>query len=418
VRSPIFHRLAVWGATALVMILLPLIFRQGFALSMLSQMGIAIIFALSYNMLLGQTGLLSFGHAVYYGLGAYVCAHTLNAIGAGKFHIPVTLLPLVGGLAGLFFGATLGYVTTRRAGTPFAMISLGIAEMVAASALMLPGFFGGEGGIATNRQVGAAWHGLSYGPQIQVYYLIVVWCFLSMIAMFALTQTPLGRMANAVRDNPERAKFVGYNPTRVRYLMLCLASFFAGIAGGLGTINYEIVTAENVGVAASGNVLIMAFVGGVGHFFGPIIGAVLVSFLQSALSSYTQAWLLYFGLFFVFMILFAPGGIASLITVHGQAVRTGLFKRLLPGYATSGAAFLLLVAGLIALVELIYQLGEAAEGKQFKLFWLALDPSTLTSWAIAGLMFVLGLGLFLASLRSVRAAWQSINAELRARGAA
>ena len=99
-------------------------------------------------------------------------------------------------------------------------------------------------------------------------------------------------------------------------------------------------------------------------------------------------------------------------------MRTGLFKRLLPGYATSGLACLVLVSGLIALVELIYQLGEAAEGKQFKLFWLALDPSTWTSWAIAGLVFALGLGLFLASLRPVRAAWQSVNGELRARGAA
>jgi branched-chain amino acid transport system permease protein len=201
--------------------------------------------------------------------------------------------------------------------------------------------------------------------------------------------------------------------------MLCLASFFAGIAGGLGTINYEIVTAENVGLAASGNVLIMAFVGGVGHFFGPIIGAVLVSFLQSALSSYTQAWLLYFGLFFVFMILFVPGGIASLVTVHGQAVRMGLFKRLVPGYVASGLAFLVLVAGLIALVELTYQLGEASElGKQFKLSWLALEPSKWTSWALAGLVFATGLGLFLVSLRPVRAAWQSVNAELQTRGAA
>src|SRR5512138_2626108 len=109
-----------WGAIALVMIVLPLVFRQGFALSMLSQMGIAIIFALSYNMLLGQTGMLSFGHAVYYGLGAYVVAHTLNAIGAGRLGLPVTLLPLVGGLAGLAFGIVFGYVTTRRSGTPFA----------------------------------------------------------------------------------------------------------------------------------------------------------------------------------------------------------------------------------------------------------------------------------------------------------
>src|SRR5215831_6503816 len=133
--------LMVWGAIALAMIVLPLIFRQSFALSMLSQMGIAIIFALSYNMLLGQTGLLSFGHAVYYGLAAFICAHLLNAMAAAEFRIPVTLLPLAGGLAGLAFGVLLGYVTTRRAGTPFAMISLGIAELVAASALMFPAVF-------------------------------------------------------------------------------------------------------------------------------------------------------------------------------------------------------------------------------------------------------------------------------------
>ena len=97
---------------------------------MLSQMGIAIIFALSYNMLLGQTGLLSFGHAVYYGLAAFICAHTLNAMAAGKFaFLPVTMLPLLGGICGLIFGVLFGYVTTRRAGTPFAMISLGIAVL-------------------------------------------------------------------------------------------------------------------------------------------------------------------------------------------------------------------------------------------------------------------------------------------------
>ena len=313
-NSLLARRAALWGATALAMMLLPVIFRQGFALSMLSQMGIAIIFALSYNMLLGQSGMLSFGHAVYFGLAAFVCAHALNAVGAGRLHLPVTMLPLVGGCAGLFFGLLFGYVTTRRSGTPFAMISLGIAEMVAASALMLPAFFGGEGGIATNRQVGHPWLGISYGPQIQVYYLIAGWCFLCMIAMFALTQTPLGRMATAVRDNPERARFVGYDPTRVRYQMLCLASFFAGIAGGLSSINYEIVTADMVGIVASGNVLIMAFVGGVGHFFGPILGAVLVNlgktYFTSALPS---LWLYALGAVFIFVTLFLPRGLMGLL---------------------------------------------------------------------------------------------------------
>jgi branched-chain amino acid transport system permease protein len=416
VRPSILRHALLWTAVAAVMLVLPLVFKQSFALSMLTQMGIAIIFALSYNMLLGQTGMLSFGHAVYYGMAAFICAHALNAIGAGRFGFPVTLLPLIGGLAGLAFGIVFGYVTTRRSGTPFAMISLGIAEMFAASALMFPAFFGGEGGIATNRVVGEPWMGVSYGPQRQVYYLVAGWCLLSMVLMYALTRTPLGRMANAVRDNPERARFVGYNPTRVRYFMFCLASFFAGVAGALGTINYEIVTAENLGLVASGNVLVMAFVGGIGHFFGPVIGAVLVSFLQSALSSYTQAWLLYFGLFFVLMILFAPGGIASLLAVHGPPLRNGLWPRLVPGYLAAGVALALTTTGLIALVEMLYHFEQGEElGKQFRLLGFDVDVTQAGPWLAGAALFGVGLALLVATLPLVRRGWAAVNAGLHAR---
>jgi branched-chain amino acid transport system permease protein len=412
------RRFALWAAIAAAMLVLPLLFTQSFALSLLTQMGIAVIFALSYNMLLGQTGMLSFGHAVYYGLGAYVCAHTLNAVAAGQATVPVALLPLVGGLAGLAFGVVFGYVTTRRSGTPFAMISLGIAEMVAASALMFPAFFGGEGGIATNRVVGEAWFGITYGPQREVYYLVAGWCLVSMLLMHALTHTPLGRMANAVRDNPERARFVGYNPIRVRYLMFCLASFFAGVAGGLGTINYEIVTAENLGLTASGNVLVMAFVGGTGSFFGPVIGAVLVSFLQSALSSYTQAWLLYFGLFFVLMILFAPGGIASLLAVHAAPLRHGLWPRLLPGYLAAGTAAALAVGGLIGLVEMTYHRERGGTvGESFSLFGAEVAVSGAGPWLVAGMLLAVGLVLLVLALPGVRRGWASINAALHAKEA-
>jgi branched-chain amino acid transport system permease protein len=412
--SNVMRRLLLWGVVAGVMLALPLAFRQSFALSMLTQMGIAIIFALSYNMLLGQTGMLSFGHAVYYGLGAFVCAHTLNAVGAGRFDLPVALLPLVGGLAGLAFGVLFGYVTTKRSGTPFAMISLGIAEMVAACALMFPGFFGGEGGIATNRVVGEPWHGITYGAQLEVYYLIAVWCLACMIGMFAFTQTPLGRMANAVRDNPERVRFVGYSPTRVRYLVFCVSAFFAGVAGGLATINYEIVTAENVGLAASGNVLVMAFVGGVGYFAGPVIGAVLVSFLQSVLSSYTQAWLLYFGLFFVVMVLFAPGGIASLIALHGPVLRHGLWPRLVRSYLVAGLALAVLLAGCIALAEMIYHLERGEEiGKTFEVFGLAVDVSLSSPWLVAGAAVLAGLALMRPAIRVVRRAWSDVHTQLQ-----
>jgi branched-chain amino acid transport system permease protein len=408
------RRLVFWGAVAIVLIVLPYLFKAGFALSMLCQMGIALIFALSYNMLLGQTGLLSFGHAVYFGLGAFFCAHALNLLAAGKLSIPVTFIPLVGGITGLIYGLIFGFVTTRRAGTPFAMISLGIAEMVAACSLMFPAFFGGEGGIPTNRQVGPAVMGITYGPQIQVYYLIAGWAFVSMIAMFALTQTPLGRMANAVRDNPERAQFIGYNTTRVRFLMLTLSAFFAGIAGGLAAINYEIVTAETLGVTASGNVVLMAFIGGIGHFWGPVVGAVLVSFLQSALSSYTQAWLLYFGLLFLVIILFSPGGIANLVTLHKPAWRAGLTRVLVPSYLLAALTGLFAVSGFVALVEMLYHLESKESAGAFVFFGVNLDPTRPVAWLGATVLFVVGVGLLYAASRVVERAWDRVNAGLLA----
>ena len=111
-----------------------------------------------FQDVLGQTGMLSFGHAVYYGLGGFLTAHALNVIGASKLPIPLPLLPLVGGLAGLAFAIIFGWVSTKRAGTAFAMISLGIGELVAACSLVLRSFFGGEGGISTNRTANSGCH--------------------------------------------------------------------------------------------------------------------------------------------------------------------------------------------------------------------------------------------------------------------
>src|SRR5439155_1364706 len=158
--------------------------------------------------------------------------------------------------AGLAFGIIFGAVSTRRGGTVFAMISLGLGELVASSSLILRSFFGGEEGISTNRTKLFRMFDLSFGPQIQVYYLIAAWCLLCMIVMFALTRTPFGRMCNAVRDNPERAQFVGYNPYMVRFIAFSLAGLFAGIAGGLAAINFELVNASVVGAGQSTTVLL------------------------------------------------------------------------------------------------------------------------------------------------------------------
>ena len=413
------NRWLAWIAATAIAAVLPMIFKQSFALSLFCQMGINIIFALSYNMLLGQTGLLSFGHAVYFGLGAFFSIHALNMIGAGTLGVPVSLLPVIGGLTGLFFGVLFGYVSTKRSGTPFAMISLGIGELIAACSLMFTAFFGGEQGISGNRVAGAKFFGISFGPQIEVYYLIAAWAIICTAAMFALTKTPLGRMANAVRDNAERAQFVGYNPQFVRYFILILASGFAGIAGGLSAINYEIVTVENVNTTTSGSVLLMTFIGGVGSFYGPIIGAILVTFLQVALSGYTKAWLLYFGLFFLIMVMYAPGGLASLIELHRPAWKASLTRKLAPSYALVAITGLIALAGLIGLVEIIYNIKtQAGSGNEMSLLGIKFDAAHATPWLICASLLIGGLILLRKVAPQVRASWDDILQNLRVKEAA
>ena len=207
---------------ALILLVAPLVFTSSLSQTILSQMGIAIIVCLSYNMLLGQGGMLSFGHAVYSGLGSFLAIHTLNMVAKG-LPLPVSLIPIVGGLAGMAFAIVFGWVTTKKSATTFAMITLGIGELVWAMSLMFPEFFGGEGGISGNRVVGPKPMGITFGPQIQLYYLIAVYTFICTGLMFAFTRTPLGRMLNAVRDNPERVEFVGYDTQKVRYISFILS---------------------------------------------------------------------------------------------------------------------------------------------------------------------------------------------------
>jgi branched-chain amino acid transport system permease protein len=411
-----FGRWVVWGFTALVFGAMPLLFSKGFALTLMSQMGIMIIFALSYNMLLGQSGMLSFGHAVYSGLGAFFAMHAMKAVGAGTLAWPISLLPLIGGLAGAFFGIVFGYLTTKKAGTPFAMITLGIGEMVFAASLMFPGFFGGEGGITGDRAAGGAFlgvPGLTFGPAIQVYYLIAVWCFVCMIAMFALTHTPLGRIANAVRDNPERAEFIGYNTQRVRWLMLVLSSFFAGVAGGLTAINFEIVSAENVHAIRSGGVLLAAFIGGVTFFFGPILGAIVFVIFAVALSEFTKAWQLYLGVFFVLLVMFAPGGLSSLILMNLRVMKFGKFGRLRDPYFGVLVAALALAFGGVMLIELMYHVTlNVGQGNSVRLFGFLFDTARASTWVFATSVFLASGVAFEYYRRRFKEQWDAVQVEI------
>ncbi|HEY5323883.1 MAG TPA: branched-chain amino acid ABC transporter permease [Caldimonas sp.] len=416
VSRPRFGRFGIWIGFAVLLAVLPWIFRSSLALTMLSQMGYLVIICLSYNILLGQGGMLSFGHAVYSGLGSFLAIHAMNLATKGTLPLPIVVIPLVGGLSGLFFAMLLGYVTTKKSGTTFAMITLGIGELVAAMSLMFPSFFGGEGGVTTNRVYGGGFLGLTFGTQMQVYYLIVVYCFISTVLMFAFTKTPLGRMLNAVRDNPERVEFIGYNTQRVRYFGFMIAGFFAGIGGALAAINFEIVNAsDSLSAARSGGYLFFTFLGGATFFFGPMIGAVLLVLASVLLSEVTKAWILYLGLIFLFMVMYAPGGIASLIMMNVRVAAHRKLHQLWGWYAALTATALVLFAGVAALIELVYHLQlESASGSTLRYLGLMLDTQSIASWLGALAVAVVGGAMFEAVRRRFAREWGRVQGEIEA----
>jgi branched-chain amino acid transport system permease protein len=411
----------VWIAALVAAIAMPWVFynyhagrHSGFVVSMLSQMGMMTILALSYNMLLGQAGLFSLCHATFFGIGGYATIHFLNLAGDGGLPLPLELFPLLAGLSGLGLAIVFGYMATKQRATAFAMITLGIGELMTTAALMFHHFFGGEGGVNSNRMIGHSLLGFKYGAAIQVYYLIVAWTVISGLAMLYLTRTPLGRMANASRDNFERVQFMGYDPRMVRFLQFALSGFFAGIGGGLYAITYEIVTFDALAAPLSANALLMAYIGGTSAFGGPILGAVLITLLQSGVSLMSNSWLVYVGALFISMVIFAPNGIMGLIAAHDPIVRGGRFGRLIVPYAKVLVPGIVMVLGFIGLVELASFLTiGAAQGKTLVLFGNKIDDHAPLPWLSAGLCLVGGGLWFGREARSFRRVWQGLMLELQ-----
>jgi len=409
-----------WLLLAVAATLLPWAFydwahhrQAGFVISMLSQMGMMTILALSYNMLLGQAGLFSLCHATFFGFGGYATVHFLNAAADGSLPVPIELMPALAGLAGLALAIVFGAMATKQRATAFAMITLGIGELVATAALMFHHFFGGEGGVTTNRMIDRSLFGLSYASGIQVYYLILAWTLIAAVLMRLQTMTPLGRMANACRDNFERAQFMGYDPRIVRFLQFSLAGFFAGIGGGLYAITYEIVTFDAVAGALSANALLMAYIGGNMVFAGPVLGAVLITLLQSGVSLMSNSWLIYVGVLFITMVTFAPGGLAGIILAHGPIFHAGRLPRLFVPYLLLLPPGIAAVGGFVGLVELISFLTiGAAQGRHMVLFGSPIDVASVLPWGAAAAMLLIGGAWLRHEARAFARTWDSLTGDL------
>jgi branched-chain amino acid transport system permease protein len=405
-----FANIAPWAASALFLIAMPFIFQSNSAITIMNQMAITIIFALAYNMLLGQGGMLSFGHAVYMGVGGFLCVHIMNWENFFGM-LPLPVLPIFGGIFGMLLAMFVGSFSTRKAGTVFAMISLGVGELIAACSVIIVVFFGGEEGISGDRTYGLPFFGIEFLRHIEVYYLTAFWLIVSAFFMFLYSRTPVGRMANAVRDNPERAEFLGYSSRWVRFYSFVASGFFAGIAGGLFAINYEILTEENLNLAQSGAILLITFLGGAGFFFGPIIGAVVFTLLQTVLSLQTEIWQLYLGTLFVATVMFFPRGLAGVLMMHVVPYKLGKLGTLVVPYIKVLVPAAIGILGCAALLEIVFHLRHASVGDhEMTLFWTTFDSHSPTPTILALIAAAGGIWVAKKFSPELLEAWHAANA--------
>ena len=374
------------------------------------QMLIAALFASAYNLLCGQGGMLSFGHAAYFGVGAFATVHAMNAVG-GAGLLPTPFLPLAGAVGGLCFGAIAGYFATKRTGTYFAMITLAIAELVHSLAPHLKGLFGGEAGISTTRM--PAW-GFTFGSTNEVYYLTLAWVLASIALLYLFTRTPLGRLTLGLRENGHRLRFLGYDTHRLSVIVFAISAMFSGVAGSLQVVNNEAANYAVFDPSLSAAVVLNTYIGGVKVFLGPALGAALMTFFGYAISDVTQSWLLYQGTLFVLVMMFMPTGLAGLLGLFGQLrTRFGLVA-LLPPALLSLAAAALLSAGGAFVIEMLqralsqdYQSMAAANRAlpwpPIPLFGTTWSPVAVTTWLVPIVLLAVGAGLASLAARRMRA---------------
>ena len=299
----------------------------------------------------------------------------------------------------------VGAFSIRRAGVVFAMISLGVVELIASYAIITYGFFNG-GGVGGDRTYLTPFFGVEFLRQGEVYYIVVFWLTLSTLLMRLFTRTPIGRMANAVRDNPERAEFVGYSAYWVRFWSFAAAGFFAGIAGSMFAVTYEITTVENLNVEASGTILMITFLGGVGYFFGPVIGAVAFTILQTILSLQTDLWQMYVGAVFVAAVMYFPGGLAGVLAMHAPILRSGRVRSLAGPYLgvlIPAGVSILAIAGLCELLH--YRRIAAAGEPEITLYWLTMDSQNPAPWIVFAVLATGGFWLARRAAPALAAAW-------------
>jgi len=300
---------------------MPLVLRR-YNLFMLTEIIIFALYAVSYNLLLGYAGLLSFGHAMFFGLGAFVAAVSI-------IHIPgLTLLSavIISLVITTITGFLIGGLLLRHKGAYFALLTMAFNALFYAVATKWHSVTGGDDGLSISRpELDLGLASLSVSSVSSFYYLILIVVGASIVFCWYFTHTAMGKTVLLMRENEERMKFLGYNTNISRLILFTFTGAVAGLAGAFYTLHFQFVSISAISIDMTTAVLLMVFVGGTRTFWGPILGAFVYIIFQNYLSDITDRWPLFMGLIFVFMVLYVPGGLSQTIVSIRQwfAGRTG-----------------------------------------------------------------------------------------------
>lgn len=293
----------------IVAVVLPLGARQ-YQLALLTEMIIFALFAVSYNLLLGYAGLLSFGHAMFFGLGAYTVAIVFNRIPGLSFFGAVIISVMVTTAAGFAVGSLL----LRHKGVPFALLTLAFNALFYAIATKWHSITGGDDGLSIRLpNINLGFAHLKTTDITVFYYITLIIIGLMTLFCWYFTRTAMGQTVLLMRENEERMKFLGYNTNVSRLILFVFTGFLAGLAGSFYTLFNQFTSITAISIDMSTIVVLMVIIGGTGSFIGPILGACVYIYLQDFLSDITDRWPFIMGLIFVFMILYVPRGLSGLI---------------------------------------------------------------------------------------------------------
>ncbi len=284
----------------------------GLTFTSATEVAVFALACMALNVLVGKTGLVSFGHGAWFGLAAYVAALAQRGWFPGSFVAPAGLALIVVALASAAFGALI----LRRRGVYFSLLTLALSAMLYVIAFRWTAVTGGEnglGGITRPR-----WFGVDLEASENYYVFVAVLVFLGVFALWRLERSPVGSVLVAIRENEQRARFVGYPTDLYKLIAFTVSATVTGLAGVLLLYNNRLTSAEPISVAFSGELLAMVVIGGMRSFLGPAIGALFFILFREYLSTVTENWLLYFGLLFVGFIVFSPDG---LVGVAGRLMK-------------------------------------------------------------------------------------------------